>query len=56
LNFRLKADARLETVDMRNRTFIAVVVAAALIAAAAVSMRAHGGGALHRWFSAIHGR
>jgi hypothetical protein len=41
---------------MRNRTFIAVVVAAALIVAVALSMRVHDGGALHRWFAAIHGR
>jgi hypothetical protein len=41
---------------MRNRTFVAVIVAAALIVGAALSMRTHGGGALHRWFAAIHGR
>jgi len=41
---------------MRNRTLVAVVVAAALIVCVALSMRAQGGGALHRWFSAIHGR
>jgi hypothetical protein len=40
---------------MRNRTFVAVVIAAALIVGAAVSMRAHGGGALHRWFATMHG-
>jgi hypothetical protein len=41
---------------MRNRMFLIVVVAAALIVAGALSMRTHGGGALHRWFAAIHGR
>jgi hypothetical protein len=41
---------------MRNRTFVIVVLTAALIVGAALSMRAQGGGALHRWFSAIHGR
>jgi hypothetical protein len=41
---------------MRNRTLVVVVLAAALIVGAALSMRAQGGGALHRWFAAIHGR
>ena len=40
---------------MRNRTFVIVLAAAALIVAAALSMRAHEG-SLHRWIAAIHGR
>jgi hypothetical protein len=41
---------------MRNRTFLVIALAAALMVCAALSMRTHGGGALHRWFAAIHGR
>jgi hypothetical protein len=41
---------------MRNRTFVLIVVAAILIVAGALTMRAEGGGAMRRWFSAIHGR
>ena len=41
---------------MRNRTFVIVLVIAAVVVASALTMRADTGGALHRWFAAIHGR
>jgi hypothetical protein len=41
---------------MRNRTLVIVLVAAAIIVAAALSMRGEDGRALRRWFAAIHGR
>ena len=41
---------------MGNRTVVIVLVIAAIVVAGALTMRAHDGGALHRWFAAIHGR
>lgn len=41
---------------MSNRTFLIVLVIAAIVFAGALKADATHGGALHRWFAAIHGR
>jgi hypothetical protein len=40
---------------MRKRPFLYLLIAALVIVAAAVAMRAHGGGFLRSWLPAIHG-
>jgi hypothetical protein len=41
---------------MSKRTFVIVVIAAALLIGSAIAVRGHGGGALASWFQRIHGQ